>query len=138
MKSNEKRNSFEIEIKLGQKMYQRGFEDAIEINNTEIEKLIKIKNDAYSERNKCIAALANFLRSTAQPNYRVYVAYHEDEDWENDWRTILVIEKGSVQMTWHFHDSEKHLLEKLPIVNLYKWNGHDTKEKYKRLINLFC
>ncbi len=103
----------------------------------EIQKIIEAKDNAYSERNKCIAALANFITDTAQPNYRIYVAHHEDEDWENDWRTILVIEKGELQMTWHFHDSEKHLLSRLPKANIYKWDGHDTKEKYNRLIRCF-
>lgn len=101
------------------------------------EELIRQKDQAYSERNKCIAALANFIRDTAHPGYRVYVAYHENKDWEDDWRTILVIEKGDIQMTWHFHDSEKYLLTKLPIVNLYKWDGHSTDEKYKRLLKVF-
>lgn len=102
----------------------------------EIEELIKIKDNAYAERNKVIAAFAHHLSNTPY-QCRVYRAYHEDPDWEGDWRTILVIEKGDLQMTWHFHDSEKYLLERLPTANLYKWDGHDTKEKYNRLVNIF-
>ena len=108
-----------------------------QVCDSELEKLIKVKDDAYKERNMCIAALANFIHDTAQPNWRIYVAYHEDPGWEEDWRTILVIEKGSTQMTWHFHDSEKHLLARLSKASIYKWDGHDTKEKYRRLMACF-
>lgn len=106
----------------------------------ELEALITQKDNAYTERNKCVAALANVIYSIALPKYRVYVTHHpeEDESWDNDWRTILVIEyDGFVQMTWHFHDSEKNLLKRFPVVNSYKWDGHTTDEKYNRLQNLF-
>lgn len=101
--------------------------------------LISQKDKAYSERNKCIAALANFIRDIAMPNYRVYVTQHPEDDisWDDEWITILVIEKGDLQMTWHFHDSEKHLLNRLPVRQLYKWDGHTTEEKYNRLHKLF-
>jgi len=102
-----------------------------------IETLIIVKDNAYSERNKCIAALANFIRDIAQPQFRVYTTHDNNENWENDWRTVLVIERGDLQMTWHFHDSERHLLERLPVNLLHKFDGHDTKEKYNRLIKCF-
>ena len=104
-----------------------------------LDELIIRKNNAYAERNKCIAALANLIRDMAHPHFRVFTTEHpiDDESWENDWRTILVIEKGDLQMTWHFHDSEKYLLERLPVNLIHKWDGHDTKEKYNRLINSF-
>jgi len=114
------------------------FNSGIDIDMTKtVEELIKIKDEAYGERNKCIAALANFIRDIAYPNFRVFVAEHVGDDWEDDWRTVLVIEKGELQMTWHFHDSEKNLLSRLPTDKLYKWDGHDTKEKYNRLIRCF-
>ena len=96
---------------------------------SDIDQVIKQKDQAYKERNVCIAALAYFIKEIAQPGFRVYVAYHpyDDESWEDDWRTILVIEKGDLQMTWHFHDSEKYLLSKFPVVNVYKWDGHNSK-----------
>lgn len=101
----------------------------------QIEALIKQKDQAYSERNKVVAALAHLLDII--PEYTVGVAEHdpEDKDWESDWRTILVIKnsKGD-QMTWHFHDSEKHLLENLDKIDDYKWDGHTTEEKYNRLL----
>lgn len=109
----------------------------VDEDNETIEKLIKIKDKAYSERDKCIAALANFIRDIAHPNFRVYTAYHEGDEWEDDWRNILVIERGDLQMTWHFHDSEKYLFDRLPVNNIHKWDGHDTKEKYNRLLKCF-
>lgn len=119
----------------------RDLQADIELLNDTIEKLMLVKDNAYAERNKCIAALANFIRDIAHPNYRVYAALHpaEDESWDDDWRTILVIERDSiVQMAWHFHDSEKYLLKRLPVNNLYKWDGHTTDEKYRKLVQLFC
>ncbi len=93
----------------------------------------KAKDGAYSERNKCVAALA---RLADRLGLEVGVGRHPAEDtaWENDWRTILFIElpSGAGQASWHFHDSERHLLEGLTGYSK-PWDGHSTEEKYARL-----
>lgn len=119
------------------KSFEMGYGKINDHANKEIDTLIKIKNDTYRERNMCIAALANLLYDIALPGFRVYVSEHEGDDWEDDWRTVLVIQKDSIQMTWHFHDSEKYLLLRLPKMSSYYWDGHDTKEKYNRLLLCF-
>jgi hypothetical protein len=103
----------------------------------EMKSLRRAKDKAYSERNKVVAALAVLLSRNIFRNTSVGVAQHDinDKDWEADWRTILVIELPTGQVTWHFHDSEKHLLEGLPEVKDYKWDGHSAEEKYKRLLD---
>jgi hypothetical protein len=105
------------------------------MTDNELDALRETKDKAYAERNKLVAALAHIL---SRNGYKVGIAYHDpnDKDWENDWRTIVVIETPlNGQMTWHFHDSEKHLLEGLPKLENYKWDGHSTEEKYKRLLD---
>jgi hypothetical protein len=115
----------------------------ITYNLEQVHKLEQQKNQAYSERNKVVAALAKFLRRSnildPYNTYHVGVAQHDvnDTSWETDWRTILVIEINDIQMTWHFHDSEKYLLEGFPLIPDYKWDGHSTEEKYNRLLK-FC
>ena len=101
--------------------------------------LTNTKNQAYNERNKCVAALAHLLSCNGFSEYKVYVTLHpeSDKDWESTWRTILVIQRRDYQMTWHFHDSESHLLDGLPVQDTYEWDGHTTEEKYQRLAELF-
>lgn len=92
------------------------------------------KDKAYSERNMCLALLA---RMALALGFRVGVGQHpaEDEKWEKDWRTILFMDLPTGQVSWHFHDSEKGLLEGLPAYE-EKWDGHSTPEKYLRLAQL--
>lgn len=103
----------------------------------ENEALDKQKNQAYAERNKVVAALARLVNANIWFKATVGIAMHAESDtnWESDWRTILVIELPTGQLTWHFHDSEKYLLEGLAEIKDYKWDGHSTEEKYKRLLN---
>lgn len=91
--------------------------------------------NVYRERNKVVAALAHVLNHN---NVKVGVATHDlnDKAWNDEWRTIVVIELPA-QVTWHFHDSEKYLLKGLPEIKDYKWDGHSTEEKYKRLLEFF-
>lgn len=99
--------------------------------NSKIEQLTKQKDQAYSERNKVVAALAHILSYLGND---VGIAEHQGEDLEPDWRTVLVIgTKENCQITWHFHDSEKHLLDGLPTMDNYEYDGHTTDEKYQRL-----
>ncbi len=99
-----------------------------------IKRLHAQKDAAYSERNQVVAALARFA---LQHGLRAGLAEHDPADtaWEADWRTILFVDLPVGQVSWHFHDSERPLLEGLPEYGR-AWDGHSTEEKYTRLANL--
>ena len=100
--------------------------------DSKIQELEKQKNQAYAERNKVVAALAHIL---AKQYINVGVAKHQGEDWEDDWRNVLVIDlPDQGQITWHFHDSEQCLLDGFNDWPDYQWDGHTTEEKYERLL----
>ncbi len=94
----------------------------------------KAKDTAYSERNQVVALLA---RIAHELGWGAGVGLHPAEDaaWEADWRTILFIDLPTGQVSWHFHDSECHLLEGLPPYPA-AWDGHSTPEKYERVARL--
>lgn len=106
---------------------QRGW-DALQ---KRAETLEDAKNGAYAERNQCVALLA---RMALALGWRAGLGRHPDldVDWEDDWRAILFIDLPTGQVSWHFHDSERHLLVGLPEYD-WKWDGHDTPQKYKRV-----
>jgi hypothetical protein len=89
------------------------------------------KDAAYSERNQCVALIA---RMAGRMGWIVGVGKHPAEDtaWEDDWRTVLFVTLPTGQMSWHFHDSEKHLLDGLP-ERSFVWDGHTTPQKYERV-----
>jgi hypothetical protein len=87
------------------------------------------KNLAYSERNKAVAGLA---RAAVAFGWRAGVRRHEGAEWEDDWRTVLFIDLPSGQVSWHFHDSERALLDGLPAYE-GSWDGHSTDEKWERV-----
>lgn len=118
---------------------------------SKLQELEKQKNNAYWERNQLVAALSKIFPS--------FLAKHDinDKEWENDWRTIVVIEIPVLvqdklfkynpegvekivdvneprlqQLTWHIHDSEVPMFDHLEYRD-YCWDGHTTEEKYKRL-----
>lgn len=93
------------------------------------------KDQAYWERNQLVAALSKFLPS--------WLAKHdpEDKNWDDDWRNIVVIAYVTKnmtlrQMTWHIHDSDLPYFTHLKLDPSFKWDGHDTDEKYRRLASL--
>lgn len=111
-------------------------EDLVDSLRAEIATLKSQKNGAYSERNKVVAAYARLCRAAGT---RVTVAKHQPgpdsaEIWESDWSTVVLIELPTGQVSWHFHDSEVHLLDGLPR-GANDWDGHSTAEKYTRLGN---
>lgn len=105
--------------------------------------LEKSKNNAYWERNQLVAALSKVLPAflTKHPE--------EDKDWEDDWRTIVVVEiRGDFstdfdgqdqmrdyQLTWHIHDHDIPMFDHLHYLD-YVWDGDTTEEKYRRLRSL--
>lgn len=93
--------------------------------------LFTAKDAAYAERNQCVALLA---RMALAVGWRAGVAQHPAEDtaWEDDWRTIVFIDLPTGQVSWHFHDSELHLLAGLPKYP-GKWDSHTTAQKYERV-----
>lgn len=96
-----------------------------------LESLRAQKDGAYAERNQCVALLA---RMAVALGMRAGVRLHPADDaaWEADWRTIVAIDLPTGQVTWHFHDSEGHLLAGLPSFP-GEWDGHTTPEKYRRV-----
>ncbi len=100
----------------------------------DVARLTKQKDEAYSERDQCVAALAKMATLLGWP---AGVGEHPaaDTDWDADWRTIVFIDLPTGQASWHFHDSEKPLLDGLPDYD-GPWDGHTTPEKYERLKRL--
>lgn len=90
------------------------------------------KDGAYTERNKCVALIAKMATALG---LKVGLAQHDpnDKSWDEEWRTIIFIDLPSGQVSWHFHDSHKWLLEGLPIYEGI-WDGHSTDVKYERVL----
>lgn len=98
---------------------------------SELEKLQAEKNAAYAERNQAVALL---VRMALALGWKAGVREHPTEDtlWDADWRTVVFVDLPTGQASWHFHDSEKHLLGGMPRY-VGHWDGHSTPEKYKRV-----
>lgn len=84
----------------------------------------------YSERNKCVALIAQLAKMLGM---NCGIKIHQGENWEEDWRHIFFLDLPSGQVSWHLHDSE---LENFPTLRPYTeaWDEHDTNEKYRRVI----
>ena len=100
---------------------------------TVMSKLHDQKNSAYEERNKCIALIARMAIGMGLSAGR---ALHEDGDevWASDWKNVIFIDLPSGQVSWHIHDSEVHLFKFLPVYGR-TWDGHCTREKYRRVLS---
>lgn len=90
-------------------------------------------DSVYSERNKCVALIAQMALSMG---LTAGIGKHpaEDAEWEDDWRNIIFIDLPAGQCSWHIHDSEIPLFSFLPEY-AGKWDGHDTEEKYRRVLD---
>ena len=106
---------------------------ALQEARDQVERLTREKDLAYSERDKAVAGFAHMARRSG---VRVGVGQHEGADWEDDWRTVLFVELPAGQVSWHFHDSERPLLDGLPVAPDYRWDGHTTEEKWARVASL--
>lgn len=94
------------------------------------------KNRVYTERNELAAALARaVLAMGGTAGTREHPA--EDTSWEPDWRGIVMVDLPTGQASWHVHDSERHLLEGLPVYP-GEWDGHTTEEKRDRVRHAFA
>lgn len=83
-----------------------------------------LRDLAYSERNRVVAALAKLFPSgtarTAIPG------------WDAEWHGCVYIDLPTGQVSWHYHDREAHWFADLPPYTK-PWDGHTTTEKYRRL-----
>lgn len=94
-----------------------------------IEELRKSKDLAYTERDRLVCALSKLFPS--------FLARHEDDPWEDDWRWIVFVILPTGQASWHIHDSEREWFNHLPVRSGPNWwDGHTTEEKYRRLAAL--
>ena len=96
-----------------------------------IEELEVKKDNAYSERNRLVAALTKL--------FPAWIEWHSEEDnsWDNDWRNIIYIDLPAGQVSWHIHKSEVEQFYHLKMKEgKSSWDGHTTEEKYKRLAEL--
>lgn len=91
-----------------------------------------MKDSAYAERNRL---LCGFCALALLAGFNAYRAQHVGADWEDDWRTIIFIDLPTGQVSWHIHDSERDLFRFLPEA-ANQWDGHDTEEKYQRVLRL--
>lgn len=91
------------------------------------------KNAAYAERNRCVALIA---RMALAMGLRVGVKRTAIEGWSDDWNGCVYIDLPTGQVSWHFHDSQAAWFEALPDYD-GDWDGHDTDEKYARVMAAF-
>lgn len=93
-----------------------------------VQTIEKRKDEAYSERNQCVALLSKLLPAWLEQ-------HPEGEDWEPAWATIvfMMLPNGS-QISWHLHESELHMFTHLEHRTGHSWDGHSTPEKYARML----
>ncbi len=82
-------------------------------------------NGVYNERNRVIALLTKF--------YPSYIAIDDSE--EEGFRNVVYMETPEGQLSWHITDEEVSLFKHLNYED-NRWDGHTTKEKYKRIERL--
>ena len=93
-----------------------------------VDDALKERNAAYRERNALVCALSKCFPS--------FLISHQGDDWDPDWRNIVLVMLPSGQATWHIHDSELIQFSHLMHTDFIKWDGHDTATKYERLARL--
>jgi len=97
----------------------------------EREDLHSHKDEAYLERNQCVALIARMAMALG---YWAGTARTAIEDWSDDWHGCVYIDLPAGQVSWHYHDSQAHLFDWLPPY-CGDWDGHDTPEKYRRVLS---
>ena len=105
----------------------RSLERELHLKDQKLAELERRKDAAYLERNQVVAALAKCFPSG--------IARTAIEGWSEDWHGCVYIELPTGQASWHFHDSHAPLFDGLPQYD-WKWDGHATDEKYRRLAAL--
>ncbi len=86
-------------------------------------------NSVYSERNMCVALIAQYA---VWFGHKVGIKNHVGAEWDDEWRNVLFIDLPAGQVSWHLHESE---LINFPDIGPYdgEWDGHTTEEKYERV-----
>lgn len=109
-------------------------EMALRLKNAQIQcRLYEAQKDAaYVERNRCVAALA---ACALRLGFAAGLRQTAIQNWEPQWHNAVYIDLPAGQVSWHYHDSERPLFAFLPEY-LDEWDGHDTPEKYRRVLEL--
>ena len=102
------------------------------MNKTIEVELREAKDNAYRERDRCVAGIAALA---VRFGWGAWLGRHEGGEWDDDWRNVVFINLPAGQVSWHIHDSELELFRFLPLGG-EPWDGHDTPEKYRRLAAL--
>ena len=87
-------------------------------------KLEEEKDQAYRERNHLVAALARLYPSGIKRT--------DIPDWSPDWHGCVYIDLPSGQISYHYHDSQAWLFERLPTYE-GEWDGHNKETVHQRL-----
>lgn len=82
------------------------------------------KNNAYSERNHLVAALAKLFPSGVRTT--------SIEGWDQEWNGCCYIDLPSGQISYHYHDSQSSLFAHLPRYD-QPWDGHSKDVVHQRL-----
>jgi len=91
--------------------------------------------DAYTERNRCVAALAWLA---LRLGLRAGLGRHApdpDPTWDPQWFHVVYVDLPEGQVSWHVHDRDVFLFADLPPYD-YAWDGHGTEERHRRLATL--
>lgn len=97
-----------------------------------IDKLEAAKDEAYHERNQVVAGLAALAVAMG---FRAGTARTDIPGWDPEWHGCVYIDLPTGQVSWHYHDRDAHLFDFL--LNYHReWDGHDTPEKYRRVLAL--
>jgi hypothetical protein len=86
----------------------------------------------YLERNQVVAGLAALALALGYP---AGVAQTAIEGWDEAWHGCVYVDLPTGQVSWHFHSDDSGLFAFLPAYT-GTWDGHDTPEKYKRVLAL--
>lgn len=90
----------------------------------------------YAERDMVVALAA---RLAQLQGINVFVAPHipasADEQWEEGWSSVIVIELPNASVSWHVKDSELPWFVHLPRQATHAYDGYTTQEKYQRLLD---
>jgi hypothetical protein len=86
----------------------------------------------YAERNKVVAALAALA---VKLGYRAGVARTAIGGWDPEWHGCVYIDLPTGQVSWHYNDRDAGLFAFLPPY-AGTWDGHETAEKYRRVVAL--
>lgn len=82
----------------------------------------------YSERAHLVAALSKYWPAS--------IERHDGEDWDDQWRNVVIIDLPTGQVSWHIALTDLDLFAHLPRDAGRTWDGHTTGEKYDRLDDL--